>query len=404
MMRSPHIRLLLLLALLPLSSLSAQTSAIDKLRKERSAALQAIEETNTQISTTQKSTRSLLNELQSTTAQLESRRKVITLLGKEMDQIERQQRAAEQEIKELERELENKKRQYAKALQSISKHRAGYDRLMFLLSAESLSQTYRRMRYLQEYTNWRKEQSRVIIESQEELDRKLLALEKSRKETQTLIVQRTQERTKLEAQEGKQKRLVSSLKSRESSLRSELAKQNKAAKDLNSRIEQLIAEEARKAAEQTKTKPKKVIQEEIKLAGSFEKNRGKLPVPVSGSYLLVGRYGVHKHKDLKYVEVNSSGIDLQTKAKAEARSVFDGEVTRVFVMPGYNSSVIVRHGTYLTIYANLSQVYVKVGQKVKTAQSIGQVYSDPKEGNRTVLHFQLWKERVKQNPELWLNL
>lgn len=106
---------------------------------------------------------------------------------------------------------------------------------------------------------------------------------------------------------------------------------------------------------------------------------------------------------MKYVQVNSSGIDIQTTPGTTARSVFNGVVTRVFVMPGYNSSVIIRHGNYLTIYSNLSEVFVKAGDKVTTRQSIGRIYSDPEENNRTVLHFQLWKETTKLNPEPWLN-
>ena len=117
------------------------------------------------------------------------------------------------------------------------------------------------------------------------------------------------------------------------------------------------------------------------------------------------------------MQVNSSGIDIQTTPGTTARSVFNGVVTRVFVMPGYNSSVIIRHGNYLTIYSNLSEVFVKAGDKVTTRQSIGinspdrlsrshfigRIYSDPEENNRTVLHFQLWKETTKLNPEPWLN-
>ena len=142
---------------------------------------------------------------------------------------------------------------------------------------------------------------------------------------------------------------------------------------------------------------------ERELSGSFEKNKGKLPFPLSGRYMIVGHFGQQQHQELKYVKINNNGIDLQTTPGTSARAVFDGVVTKVFVMPGYNSSVIVRHGNYLTIYSNLSEVYVKPGQKVSIRQSIGKIYSDPEEGNRTVLHFQLWKETTKLNPEPWLD-
>ncbi|MCD8193944.1 MAG: M23 family metallopeptidase, partial [Tannerellaceae bacterium] len=132
-------------------------------------------------------------------------------------------------------------------------------------------------------------------------------------------------------------------------------------------------------------------------------NRGKLPFPVAGRYTIVSRFGEQQNLELKYVMTNNNGIDIQTTPGTDARAVFNGEVTRVFVVPGYNNSVIVRHGNYLTVYSNLSQVYVKAGDKVSTRQPIGKIFTDTEDGNATILHFQLWKEKVKQNPLPWLD-
>ena len=118
--------------------------------------------------------------------------------------------------------------------------------------------------------------------------------------------------------------------------------------------------------------------------------------------MVVGTFGEQQHQELKYVRTNNSGIDIRTNAGADARAVFKGVVTRVFVVPGYNNSVIVRHGNYLTVYSNLSQVYVQAGDQVNTRQALGRIFSDPAEGNATVLHFQLWKEKTKLDPQPWL--
>ncbi len=115
---------------------------------------------------------------------------------------------------------------------------------------------------------------------------------------------------------------------------------------------------------------------EKKLSDDFAGNRGRLPFPVAGRYTIVGTFGEQQHQELKYVRTNNSGIDIQTNPGAEARAVFNGEVTRVFVVPGYNNSVIIRHGNYLTVYSNLSQVYVKAGDKVSTRQAIGKIFTD----------------------------
>jgi murein DD-endopeptidase MepM/ murein hydrolase activator NlpD len=116
-----------------------------------------------------------------------------------------------------------------------------------------------------------------------------------------------------------------------------------------------------------------------------------LHAPLNKRYTIVAYFGEQQHQELKNIRTNNNGIDLRTTPGAEAQAVFNGVVTRVFVVPGYNNSVIVRHGNYLTVYSNLSQVYVKQGDKVKTRQSLGKVFTDTEDGNSTILHFQLWK-------------
>ena len=227
-------------------------------------------------------------------------------------------------------------------------------------------------------------------------------MNKTKKAKTALLNERTQAAKDLQVKETSQKNVVADLKKKEKSLKTELAKQRKQAEALNRKIEQLIAEEARKAAEEARRAAEEarkkagdktgksnkgeaseerrsqtqggyaMTKAERELSGSFEKNKGKLPFPLSGRYMIVGHFGQQQHQELKYVKIN-------------------------------NNAVIVRHGNYLTIYSNLSEVYVKPGQKVSIRQSIGKIYSDPEEGNRTVLHFQLWKETTKLNPEPWLD-
>ena len=206
-----------------------------------------------------------------------------------------------------------------------------------------------------------------------------------------------------------------------------LRKKQQQANALNRQIEEQIAKEIARAeaeakqggtnakgknTDKTSTRQERIAdtkggyamtKEERKLSNDFADNRGRLPYPVAGRYTIVGTFGEQQHQELKYVRTNNSGIDIQTTPGADARAVFKGEVTRVFVVPGYNNSVIIRHGNYLTVYSNLSQVYVKAGDKVNTCQTIGKIFSDAENGNATILHFQLWKEKTKLNPSLWLN-
>ena len=226
------------------------------------------------------------------------------------------------------------------------------------------------------------------------------------------------------------------LSKKQKELKEELRKKQQQANALNRQIEKQIAEEIaraeaeakaarereRRAREKAKAEGKEPVKEPVqeervaetkggyamtraekKLSDDFAGNRGRLPFPVAGRYTIVGTFGEQQHQELKYVRTNNSGIDIQTTPGADARTVFNGEVTRVFVVPGYNNSVIIRHGNYLTVYSNLSQVYVKAGDKVSTRQAIGKIFTDTENGNATILHFQLWKEKTKLNPSPWLD-
>ena len=299
----------------------------------------------------------------------------------------------------------------------------------------------RRMRYLREYADWQKRQANDIVEKQAEISRKQAEMEKTRAEKRTLLGTRQEESKKLESEEASQKEEVQLLNKRQKDLKADLQKKRRQAEALNRQIEKQIAEEIaraeaeakaareraereRRAREQAAAKGKPVpeskkepIREERvadtkggyamtkaekQLSDNFANNRGRLPYPVAGRHTIVATFGEQQHQELKYVRTSNSGIDIQTSPGADARAVFNGEVTRVFVVPGYNNSVIVRHGNYLTVYSNLSQVYVKAGDRVSTRQAIGRIYSDPEDGNSTILHFQLWKEKTKLNPQPWL--
>ena len=421
------------MAVVAVTSVAQSSKKVKDLQKQRKEALQSIAKTDKELKTTKKSALQSLHQLNKLTAEITKHKEVIAALNAEISNINKQERKINETISRLEKDLNAKKEAYAKAIRGIAGRNSGYETLMFVFSSNSLNQSYRRIRYLREYSAWRKKEAIKISEQQAELEKKKAELAKTRSEKNAMLGKRTDAANKLKQKEKSQKEVVEDLKKKEKELQKELNAQRKQAAALNRRIEQLIAEEARKAAEEARraaeaakkatNADKKsgknasagevrksqtkggyaMTKDELELSNSFSQNKGRLPMPLSGKYMIVGHFGQQQHQELKYVQVNSSGIDIQTTPGTTARSVFNGVVTRVFVMPGYNSSVIIRHGNYLTIYSNLSEVFVKAGDKVTTRQSIGRIYSDPEENNRTVLHFQLWKETTKLNPEPWLN-
>lgn len=146
----------------------------------------------------------------------------------------------------------------------------------------------------------------------------------------------------------------------------------------------------------------RLAKEDIRISGDFESNRGRLPYPVAGRYRIVKHFGRQRHPELKYVETDNSGIDIEVGSGAAARAIFPGKVSAIFHQPGFNTIVMVRHGNYLTIYAGLGSIAVKTGDSVKPNQTIGSVFADPDDGGRSILHFEIRKEKNKLNPEEWL--
>lgn len=398
------------------SMLFSQTLEMEKLRKNREQTLKELNETNKKLNKTLRNAKSSLNELNSITAEIRQQRNLIAKINREIATINRKQRAVKDTIYLLQKDLTAKKRSYAKAVKRMGHRRSEYDELMFIFSASSLSQSYRRARYLKEYSAWRKRQAEEIAERKKQLEELQKELAKSVAEKNAVLKERNAEAEVLEKQEGSKRTLIAGLKKQERQLKKEIERKRKQARELDRKLEQLIAEEERKSSDRAdkaeggtstakrSTKGYKMTKEELALSGSFEKNKGKLPFPLSGSYKIVARFGRQQHPELRYVQTENSGIDIETTPGTRARAVFNGVVSRIFVTPGYNSTIIVRHGNYLTIYANLSEVYVRAGEKVTTGQNLGKIYSDSQDGNRTILTFQLWKERTKLNPESWLNL
>jgi septal ring factor EnvC (AmiA/AmiB activator) len=418
------------LCVLAFLTASAQKSAkVRELENQRKAALNEIELTNRLLSETNESAKNSLNRLTLLSQRLQQRKRVVSLLNQEISLIDREITGIRAEIVSLEKELNAKRANYGASVQKLQKHYTVQDKFLFVFSAQNFAQSVRRMRYLREYADWQKRQASEITGRQQQIKAKWEELEKTRNEKQQLLSTREEETKMLEEEEAMQQKEIDELKKKQQRLQDELKKKRRQADALNRQIEKQIAEEVAKAeaeakaarereekSKETATQPKAgensrvadskggyaMTREEKRLSDNFASNRGRLPMPVTGQYTVVSVYGEQQYQDLKYVRVVNNGIDIQATSGSEARAVFNGKVTSVFVQPGYNNSVIIRHGNYLTVYSNLSEVYVKQGTEVKAAQSIGKIFTDSENDNATILHFELWKEREKQNPQPWL--
>lgn len=414
--------------LLPLMAQS--NKLIKELESKRGALQKQIAESESLLQTTTKNVGSQLKGLAALTGQIEERKRYILAINSDMDAIDRELVSLERQLNQLQKELKDKKTKYAASVNYLYRNHTIQDKLLFIFSAQTLEQTYRRLRYVREYASYQRMQGEEIQKKQKQINDKRAELSEARKTKENLLKERENEKTTLERQEKEQKALVDSLRKKQRSLQSEINKKRKEANQLNARIDRLIAEEiekarkraeeearreaaARKKAEKTESpsaaKPKAKPLEaytmnkaDRELSGSFVSNRGKLPVPVTGPYIITSHYGEYTVPGLRGVKLDNKGIDIQAKPGAQARAVFNGKVAAVFQLNGL-FNILVRHGAYISVYCNLSTASVKADDTVKTGQTLGTIFSDGADGGRTVLHFQLRREKEKLNPEPWLN-
>ena len=414
--------------------LSAQSNQlIRELESKRGALQKQIAESESILQNTKKDVGSQLNGLAVLTGQIEERKRYILAINNDMEAIQRELASLGRQLNRLERELKDKKEKYEASVQYLYKNRSIEEKLMFIFSAKDLSQTYRRLRYVREYATYQRLQGEEILKKQEQIRKKQAERRQVMVAKENLLKEREEEKVKLEAQEKERRTMVADLQRKQKGLQNEINKKRKEANQLNARIDKLIAEEierARKRAEEearreaaarkkaaakdrsmaaagkaVASKPLETFsmsKADRELSGDFASNRGRLPMPISGPYVIVSHYGQYAVPGLRNVKLDNKGMDIQGKAGAQARAIFNGKVAAVFQLNGL-FNILIRHGSYISVYCNLSTASVKSGDTVKTKHPIGQVFSDGTDNGRTVLHFQLRREKEKLNPELWLN-
>ena len=403
--------------------LSAQSSRLIKeLESKRGELQKQIADTESLLKNTKKDVGSQLNSLASLTGQIEERKRYILAINNDVEALERELSVLERQLRTLQRDLQDKKKKYESSVQYLYRNKSIEEKLMFIFSAKSLGQTYRRLRYVREYATYQRLQGEEILKKQEQIKKKRAELLQVKTAKENLLKEREDEKQKLEDQEKQKREMVANLQKKQKGLQSEINKKRREANQLNARIDKLIAEEierarkraaeearreaaARKKSEAkegkstsaspgTETKKKaepleaySMSKADRELSGNFVSNRGKLPMPISGPYIITSHYGQYAVEGLRNVKLDNKGIDIQGKPGAQARAIFDGKVAAVFQLNGL-FNVLSRHGNYISVYCNLSSASVKSGDTVSTKQAIGQVFSDISDNGRTVLHFQ----------------
>lgn len=393
---------------------------IDKVKKEREAAKREIRETTKKLTATERETQKGLNRLNSLRAEISNKSAEIGVIQSGIDSIDKCVKIVTDSISVLEAQRAKLRDKYAESLRKTQSSLSSVNALSFLFSVESFGQAYQRMRYIRQFADWRKRKTDEIQQVTDSLEFQHSRLDSLQLQRQKDLTKLSIVKKQLQSNQSETNKLVANLKKESGTLRSILKQKEQKAKALDREVERLIAAQqnsnssssgAAKNAAGSKGRNGKAANNNVvagnaaadrALSGSFESNKGNLLFPVSGKYKIVRGFGRQRHPDLEHVETENSGIDIEVGAGAVARSIFKGKVSAIFEQPGYNKIVMVRHGNYLSIYANLSSINVKMGDDVSANQPIGSIYVDPEDDNRAILHFELRKERTKLNPMQWV--
>jgi septal ring factor EnvC (AmiA/AmiB activator) len=443
------------------------SQSIQELQAQKAKLQEELKMTNRLLSDTKKSAASSETKLSIIRQTIASRKVLIDNLSLQINALDKHMDTLQSEKNRLSQRLSRLKAEYAHLIQEAQLRKSTYSQFLFLFSSESIEQAYRRLRYLQESSDFQKKQAYEILGVQQTISKKQNELVQSKQSKVVTLSQKEQESKQLQSEQSKESQSLNELKKKNKQLQSQLVKQQRQANVLNSRIERAIMEEMRReearraarrkaqlekeaaeakkaadraaaekaASEAAARKQKKrtskstattekapaveepkqapaalpstsayvdmMTKEEALVSGNFAANKGRLPWPVEKGYIR-GHFGVQPHPVLKHVTTNNKGIYIQAPRNSDARAVFEGVVTQRFAIPGNNNAIIIRHGNYRTVYANLTSIYVNVGDHVSPRQRIGKIFVDDENGGKTELYMMLWFNKTLLNPESWL--
>jgi septal ring factor EnvC (AmiA/AmiB activator) len=389
------------------NNLYAQQNVIKDLEQQKRQIEKGIAYTSSLIDQTKEDQKTSMDNLNLIKKNIESRKELVQSIDKQLVAISVEISEKQKRIATLYDDLTKLKENYSKMVLFAYRNKNVYTQVMYILASDDLNQAYRRISYLKAYSEDRMEHARKINAQSDRIGTEISSLQVTKAEQEYLLRQKNLELASLDIEEKTYEATLEDLKTKERELLKELEVKKKQAAKLDGQIESAIAEEARREAERRREAELKSKAEVARLAANeqaatakFERMRGKLPMPVSKGVVVTG-FGIYNHPVLKGIKVTSNGIDISTDSKAIVYVVAEGVVRRVF-STGSTTSVLVQHGLYYTVYTHVDNVTVKAGDVVYARQPIALV-DQSHAGDRSVLHFELWRQTVKQDPEKWLS-
>ncbi len=431
-------------------------TSIKDLEKQRKDVQQEIKKQERRLASSKKDVKKRLQNLMIINTEIAGKRRTIDTIRHDLGNLNTEIGRLNKQIDSLNQELATCKQRYVKSLRYMHRNKSSQSQLMFVFSADNFTQMFRRLRFMREYAAYQHVQGDQVKIQQKRLNQKHQELSNAKNKKTQLLAKGEQEERELENKQTEQQKVVKTLQREQKTIQGIIAQQKKKDAELNAQIDRLIAEEvarqkARAAAEakrraEAEARAKRLAEarareekakaearaakskkekenaerrlreaekhriaeekkagsapmiapsEDRRISGNFESNRGRLPMPITGSYRIISHFGQYHVEGLRNITLDNKGINIKGEAGACARSIFDGEVSRVYSYGG-SMLVMVRHGSYISVYCNLISVNVSQGQRVSTRQVLGRLGSD------NILQFQLRRETTKLNPESWL--
>ena len=402
----------------------------NKLEKEKVKLEKEIASMNKILNETKKTKKMSTSELRVLEKKIAQRKKLIKNINSQMGMLNNEIKSTQQSIGELCKEITILRESYAQMLRYAQKNKTNTDKLLFIFSSKDYKEAYQRYIFFRQFGDLQKEKLAQIQSKTNELSKRTNELELKRTNQEKLLQQELKNSKELNKEKTEKQKTVNQLQKKEKQLAKNLKNKQQQVKKLQQQIDNAIAAEvkkqkelaakkkqqmatnpttnkkeaeANKAAIETAKKKNYTIAttpEEVALSSSFEANKGKLPWPTTQG-VIVSQYGVHKHPEVAGAVIENKGIDIRTTKGSTVRSIFKGEVSRIAKGPTGLLVVIIRHGEYMSVYANLKSVSVKNGQKVDTKQTIGTVSTN--EDGVSEYKFQIFKGTHHLNPSIWLS-
>ena len=378
----------------------SQTTKIKQLESQRILIKKEIENINSLLFNNSKTTKIAYNDLENISIRIFKNQELIKLTNQQINIITNEIDKKNDSIDFLKSEIKQVREQYSQMIKNSYKSKLKESRLMFLLSSDDFLQALKRSRYINQFSKDRKRVANKISNSIKLLDKKIVTLNSLKSDKNNLLKQNEENQINLEAEEKSKERLISGLRRKEKAYKKQINEKQKISINLDKEIDRLIKEAIRKSNDESDNNLFKLTPEARALSEKFSANKGNLPWPVERG-AVIQKFGLQPHPVVRTTKIQSNGLVIATTKDAEIRTVFNGTILSILKFKGSNITVLVQHGSYITAYKNIDEVYVEKGEKVSALQKIGKVFN-PKDGSKSTLQFSIFNNTKAIDPYMWI--